>query len=76
MGQQFTRVLEKVKDPADLIRTIPNGPYMFKSTEKRRYFLQHIDSPSMQNGEGVANLASCPYYCTAAVTEDGDICLT
>ena len=70
------RILEKVTDPAQLITKYTVGSYTFRSREKRRYFLKHNDTEAIKNGEGPNKLASCPYYCTASVTEDGDICLT
>lgn len=74
-NDQRIRVLDAIKDPADIIRTYQHSNYNYRSDEKRRFFLKHIDTEAMKNGEGPNKLGSCPYYCSATVTPDGDICL-
>ena len=74
-GGQYC-VLDKITNPADVIRSYSTANYTFHTREKRRFFLKHLNTESIRYGEGPNKLAQVPYYCTCNATEDGDICLT
>ncbi len=66
-------VKDRLRDPVELIMEMKQEQYLFRSSERKRFMLQHKNPAAAQCGEPPERLAQIPFYGNVVVNRDGDI---